>query len=342
VRRQKIRNWNRPGAERKGPGEARLQFLKIWFILSAMLILVLMPCIVENQQILERTGEKYTVRAKTVEVRNTKKGRVTFLRGGVTITHGPAVITSQCGRAIEARDVAILEGGVHIVDGETIMSSQTAEYYRGEKKALLRGFVKIEDERQLVQADEVVYHRDSRIAVATGSVSFKDKVNDMNVEGGKGTYYFEEDRGIMEESPVLTASGEERILITAQTMETFTKQGKALVTGDVRVYQGDVVATCDTLVYMSRDETATLLGKPVITENENRMESASLTLEFTNRKLRRAVLISGAQAFYRISEQETNEVSGDEMIVDFEEGKVSQVTVSGSAKGTYHMKPKGE
>ena len=307
-----------------------------------MATLILMPRIAKNQQILEPIGEKYTVRAKTVEVRNTENGRVTFLRGGVTITHGSAVITSQWGRAMEARDVVILEGGVHIIDGETEMSSQTGEYYRSKKKALLRGDVKINDERQLVQADEVVYYRNSRIAVASGSVSFKDKINDTNIEGGKGTYYFEEGRGVMEESPVLTASGEERILITGQTMVTFTNEGKASVRGDVRIYQGDLVATCDTLLYMSRDETATLRGSPVIMERENRMESANMILEFENRKLRRAILTSGAHAFYRINEQEANEVSGDEMIVDFEQGKVSQMAVSGSAEGAFFMKPKGE
>ena len=320
----------------------RSQFLKKWLILWVFAIIVLTPHVAQNQQLLEHTGEKYTVKAKTVEVMNTEKGRVTFLRGGVTITHGPAVITSPWGRAIEARDVVILEGGVHIVDGKTEMWSQTGEYYRGKKKAFLRGIVKIDDERQVIEADEVVYDRNSRIAVATGSVSFKDKANDTNVEGGKGTYYFEEGRGVMEESPVLTASGEERILITGQTMETFTNEGMALVRGDVRVYQGDLVAACDTLLYMSRDETATLQGNPVILEKENRMESTSMTLEFENRKLKRAVLKSGAHAFYRIGEKEANEVSGDEMTVDFEEGKVSRMTVSGSAEGTFFMKPKGE
>lgn len=341
-----MKNWNKPEVEQKDcsgvRGDVRSGIFKVWFMLSATLLFGFVPRLANNQQILERTGEKYTVKAKTVEVRNTEKGRITFLRGGLTITHGTAVITSQWGKAIEARDVAILEGGVHIVDGETEMFSENGEYYRSERRALLRGLVKIEDKRQLVQADEVVYHRDSRTAVATGSVSFKDKANDTNVQGGKGTYNFKEGRGIMEKNPVLTASGEERMLITGQTMETFTKEGKALVKGDVRVYQGDLLATCDTLIYMSRDETATLQGSPVIMEKENRMKSTTLTLEFENRKLKRAILISNAQAFYRISEQETNQVSGDEMIVDFEEGKVSQVTVTGSAKGTYHTKLKGE
>ena len=318
------------------------KFMKKWFILWAFVIFVLTPHVAKNQQLLEHTGEKYAVEAKTVEVRNTVMGRVTFLRGGVTITHGPAVITSPSARAIEARDVAILEGGVHIVDGKTEMSSQTGEYYRSTKKALLRGDVKIDDERQVVEADEVVYDRNSRIAVATGSVSFKDKANDTSVEGGRGTYYYEEGRGVMEQSPVLTASGEERILITGRTMETLRSEGKALVRGDVRVYQGDLLATCDTLLYMSKDEIATLRGNPVILEKENRMESSGMILEFEMRKLKRAILTSGAYAFHRISEKEANEVSGDEMTVDFEEGKVKQVTVSGSAEGTYLIEPKGE
>jgi lipopolysaccharide export system protein LptA len=307
-----------------------------------VLLVVLSAGSAAGQDILDQAGEKYEVTAGTVRVINTEQGRVTLLEGGVTITHGSAVITAQSGKGIEAKDEAVLEGEVRIVDGETTMESRTGEYFRRGKRAVLRGDVRIDDGRELVQADEVTYFRDSKIASASGSVSFKNKANEVTVEGGKGTYYFEEDRGIMEESPLLTASGEKQILITSQTMETFDKEAKALVAGDVKVYQEDVTAACDSLIYMSRDDVAMLIGSPWIAEGANRMESANIRLEFANRKLNRAVLTPDAKGFYSVGEGEANTVSGDEMIIVFQDGKAGEVTVNGSAGGTYYMKKKGK
>ncbi|MFQ5906142.1 MAG: LptA/OstA family protein, partial [bacterium] len=231
---------------------------------------------------------------------------------------------------------------VHIVDGETEITSEAGEYFRHERKAHLYGDVLINDRRQLVQADEVAYYRDSRIAVATGSVSFKDAANDVTVEGGRGTYYFEEGRGVMKENPILTASGEKQILVTARTMETFTKEGKASAAGDVKIYQGDLTASCDSLIYMSREEVASLLGNSLIVERQNRAESQSMRLEFENRRLKRAILKPDARGVYQGGEGERNEVFGDEMIIEFGEGKAREVSVNGSASGVYLLREKGE
>lgn len=315
---------------------------RILLFLLALLVLIHFAPLVVSQEIIDHPGEKYEIEAAAVEVRQTDQGRVTLFHGGVTITHGAAVITAQSGKALEARDVAILRGEVRIVDGETEITSETGEYFRHDRMAHLFGNVVINDGRQLIQADEVVYYRDSRTAVATGSVSFKDAASDITVEGGTGTYYFEEGRGVMGESPILIASGEKQILVTARRMETFTKEGKASATGSVKVYQGDITASCDSLVYTSREEVASLLGSPTIVEGKNRAESVTVRLEFERRRLKRAVLKSAARGFYGVGEGESNEVFGDEMIIEFGDGKAEEVTVSGSARGLYLMGQKEE
>ncbi len=311
------------------------------FLSAHVASLILCPS-VGAQEIPERPHEKYSITARTVEVRTTEEGRVSYFKGGVRITHGSALITSDFGKAVEAREMALLEGNVRILDGETEIRSSSGEYYRSEKKAHLFGDVDVRDGKQWVQADEVVYYRDRRVAIATGSVSFKDLTNDITVEGGRGEYDFQEGHGSMSEGPVLTAPGEKRILVTGQTMHVYRNEGKALVTGGVKIYQGEWTANCDSLVYMSREEVAYLTGSPRIAETTNTAAADRLRLEFENRKLRRAVLSPNAEASYDVGEGEKNVVSGAEIVIDFEEGKVKKISVNGSASGTYYLRPKGE
>jgi lipopolysaccharide assembly outer membrane protein LptD (OstA) len=295
-----------------------------------------------GQEIPEHPGEKYSITARTVEVRTTEEGRVSYFKGGVRINHGSAVITADFGKAVEARDMALLEGNVRIVDGETEIRASSGEYYRREKKAHLFGDVDIRDGKQWVEADEVVYYRDRRMAVGTGSVSFKDLTNEITIEGGRGEYDFQEGHGSMSEGPILTAPGEKKILVTGQKMEIYRKEGKALAVGDVKVYQGEWTAGCDSLVYMSREEVAYLMGSPRIVEAANEATADKLKLEFENRKLCRAILSPNAEASYDVGEGEKNIVSGAEIVIDFEEGKAKRISVNGSASGTYYLKPKGE
>lgn len=295
-----------------------------------------------GQEVLEHPGEKYQVTSRTVEVENTPEGRVSRLSGGVTITHGTATITAQSGRVVEARDMAVLEGEVRIVDGETEISANTGEYYRYEKKAHLHGSVDIQDGRTSVQADDLVYYRQERVALGTGSVSFKDLGNDITVEGGEGKYEFLEGHGIMTRNPVLTAPGEKQILITGQVMEVFRKEGRALVKGEVKVYQGDWTGSCDSLVYISQEEVADLLGSPVITEEKNTAGADKLRLIFENRRLKEAVLSPNAYAVYHVGEGEINLVFGDGITIDFTDGKATHIRVRGSARGVYYLKPRGD
>jgi lipopolysaccharide export system protein LptA len=309
-------------------------FLGVCLLLLAGAI----PC----QEILENTGEKYEMTARTVRVENTPEGRVTTFTGDVTIRHGTALITAESGRALEGRDMAVLEGGVRIVDRETEIYANRGEYCRSEKKAHLFGDVDIQDGRQSVQADEVIYHRSDRLAQSFGSVSFKDMLNNITVEGGRGEYDFATGHGIMSLSPVLTAPGDRQILITGQTMEVFRKEGRALVSTDVTIYQGDWTATCDSVVYMSREEVADLFGSPTINEKNNTAGAESVRLRFSNRRLVEAVLSPHAYAVYRVGDGEINLVFGDEIIIGFEEEKAKHIAVRGSARGTYYMNARSE
>jgi len=311
-------------------------------VVYAGLLLLNLAAQSNGQEIFEPTGEKYEMTARTVRVESTPEGRVTTFTGNVTIRHGTVVITAESGRALEGRDMAILEWSVRIVDGGTEITANTGEYYRNEKKAHLHGDVDIQDGKQSVQADDVVYYRSDRVAQGTGSVSFKDMVNNITVEGGEGEYDFSAGHGKMSLSPVLTAPGEKQILMTGQTMEVFRKEGRALVSTDVTVYQGEWTARCDSLVYLSQEEVADLIGNPTITERENMGGAERLRLKFDDRKLTEAILSPNGYAVYRVEDGEMNIVFGDEIVIRFEEGKAKRIGVRGSARGTYYMEPRGD
>jgi lipopolysaccharide assembly outer membrane protein LptD (OstA) len=284
-------------------------------------------------------NEDYQIKAGKVELENTSEGRVSILKGGVTIYHEGATFSGKEGKAFEEDERALLKGDVKIVENETILRGNEGVYYKRNELAIVKGEVEMVNREIILRSDTLYYYRRNRHTEARGNVELLDGKNDIYVIGGKGWHDFQSNRSGMTEEPVLTTTGEgKKVRVEALEMEVDREEEIALASGDVKISQEGIVATCDSLVYLLKEERADLIGEPVIMEEKDVIRGDIAELFFKERELIVAKMKGNASGITHPKEGEKNEIKGEELKILFNKGKVEKIIVEGNAEGKFYRK----
>jgi len=277
--------------------------------------------------------EPYFLSADSMEV-ITEEGRVSYLRGNVTLTHGNTVITGETGIVYEKEERAILKGGVKIVDDSTEIFAESATYYKNESKAVLKDNVAVKTPNETIFADSMVYFRISEKTYGFGNIRILNKEEDLLIEGEEGYYDLKNEYGRLYKKPVLKLKGEEEIEVRSGCMELFQNLSKVVATHNVSIKTERMDARCDSLVYFIKDETASLLGNPIMSEKENSIEGEVITIYFTDEEVKEALVCGSAYGEYKL-EDGINRTYGDTIRIEFKESKMHLISVEGNARGEY-------
>ena len=278
----------------------------------------------------------YFLKAGKVEMEKTPEGRVSLLKGGVTIHHEGAIITGNEGKVYEEEERALLRGEVRVEEKETLLKGEEGEYFRKKELAILKGKVEMINGEMTIRSDTLYYFRKNQHTEVCGNVELWDGKNEIRVKGREGWHDFLSNQSGMTKDPVLTTSGEKKgIRVTAERMLILRGEDAAFAIGDVKVFQEEVEITCDSLFYSLKEERAILLGNPILRESGDEIRGDVATLTFQNRELVDAILKGNAKGFTHPKKGERNEIEGEEIRISFENGEAEKITIEGSAKGRY-------
>lgn len=118
-----------------------------------------------------------------------------------------------------------LRGSVHMKEGDRSADAQQAVFARGTQTAVLTGQAVARDESSETRAAKIIFHQD------TGDIEASGKVRSTDLGKGKGTVQL---------SSVPSN-------ITAEHMVGNSKTGRALYTGNARLWQGPSVLEADSI-----------------------------------------------------------------------------------------------
>lgn len=283
--------------------------------------------------------DPYRVEAAEMEMVRTPEGGVTYLRGGVVVTHGRTVMRGAEGVVHEARNEAVLRGNVEIVDGSTTLTAEEASYSKDRRLAVLRNEVRVVEGSQTIEADTITYDRRTGVAVARGSVRITDEAEHLVVWGEEGSYDFNNRYGLMYRSPRLASFGDrDTISISSDTMELFRDEGRSVARGNVLIEQGSLQARCRTATHFREGERVILTGEPAVEQEADWLKGDRIELLFEKGKLASAVVGSRGRGMYHLENGESNKIEGDVITVSFQEGEVERIVVQGGARGVYEFR----
>jgi lipopolysaccharide export system protein LptA len=104
----------------------------------------------------------------------------------------------------------------------------------------------------------------------------------------------------------------------------------------VKIYSDSMQAVADSLFYGLADSTIRLHNNPILWVNQNQITGDTIYMHLNNRKAEQLRILSNAMAINPVDSTDYfNQLKGNNIVVDFIEGKIQQMQTKGSAENIY-------
>lgn len=262
------------------------------------------------------------------------------LAESVRLKHGNTVLTSD--RVIYDRlnGFVRLFGNVRMIRGTTTLTADYAEYYEEDQRAIGAGRVRLDDalDGVVLTGDRMVFTQDPHRAVATGkpNMTWGQNESRVNIEGFRLEYYFTETSSLLKalakESVIVVDEGE-GVTIYCEHAEYFKATDSARFSGEPQLVkrlegsEGEIVATGKGMTYAFEDRTADVFDSVSVVKGT--LEGICDTLRFDSEG--QQIDLLGNPVIRSVH----SEITGDEIILEMEDGEVARALVTGNARGSY-------
>lgn len=259
------------------------------------------------------TSPKYTLNGDTLKY-NTKSELITILGPTTIINNDSTVINSTNGLYDTKKGVANLYDNSEIVSGHNIVVGKTIRYER------ISGVVNV-----------------------YGDMVLSDTIEHVKIFGDYGLFNrVTEDALVTKNALLIHVYQGDTLYMHADTFsinscrEDSSKVMKAFY--NVKFFRSDVQGRCDSLVFESKDSTATLFHTPIVWAQGNQMSANDIKLYTRRRALYKADLNDAA---FVISPEDTiryNQVKGKKMTGHIRNNDLFRIDVDGNGQTIYYPK----
>ncbi len=225
---------------------------------------------------------------------------VLHIRSPVKIIHGKLIMMADDGWIYQRKQKAVLEGNVSVYDEERTLLADRLVYLKSERKLLLDGHVLMNDYERQLNADHLIYWRDTKQLDARGNVVLDDLTEKVTLNGEHGTYDDRTEFAEFDETPelLIEQSPNDFVIINSTSMQYSSRQDKATAIGEVSLIHEETRAYCGNADLLRREGRLILTQDPVVLYRDSTLVS---------------------------------EIKGDTIQFHFEENRLNEVVVTGSA-----------
>ena len=307
--------------------------------------------------------------------RLTSKGPVLFLDGNVQFTRGPMKVTADRARYYQSGRFAWIVGQVYALteslqlwadsmrveeltnigrayghvrfltaDG-VLGQSERGIFWRDEDRMALMGQARIIDSTVTLEGDSLNYDRKSDVIEAFGEVKVVDTKAQTMVTGAHGVMHRDTGVAFVDSLPRLQSRSEKgaTAAVRSEWMSFDRDNDHSRAVGDVNFHQGSTVAHADTADFYGRD-LLVLTGTPQVEQGRRRMTGREICFHYQQGDLRFIEIFDEAGLVDSTPDTLSkvftgiplaNELHGDTLRIDFDEGEISRTRVSGHSQSIY-------
>jgi lipopolysaccharide export system protein LptA len=253
-------------------------------------------------------------------------------------------------RTIEALDRVLLE------EGTTTLQARYGKYSAADRRAWFSGNVVVADTGTVLTAGTLTYDRDKGTMSADSNV----RIEDLKSRAVTYSDHFENDRqkhySRWTGNPRLVQSEgneggrPETLRVSGVTMESFGDTARRLVVTDsVRIFRDGLAATAGLGIFHAGSDSMALYRQPYLWHREagrgeNQVSGDSVLMIMRDGKPAKVRVMGGAMA---VSEADSvlggryNQLSGQEIILYFEENRIGRIDVNSTATSLYYLFEEG-
>jgi lipopolysaccharide assembly outer membrane protein LptD (OstA) len=311
--------------------------------------------------------EEFDVSADRLYGSKTGAEETIVLEGRVRIVHTGTVATADTGYYEKAREKITLVGNVDVAERDVHVRGRKAEYLRFERRVVFsegitatdagaaisadrgtydldwetleaEGTVTYTEETKSMSAEHIIYHRKEGHIRALGSVLMEDEDYGVSVTADQVTYERARSYGVAHPNPMLRVAqreGRKQITVTADSMELYADERRAVAIGDVTILRGDARATCGRAVFLDDEDKSILSESPLIVDEENSLAGESITILSSEGDISQIFASGNAKSIYHPPDEERSDLTGSEIELRFSEGEISQMQIGGGANAVF-------
>ena len=258
-------------------------------------------------------------------------------------------------KTINGQSVQILTGNVVFLKGDMTITCDTARYHEKTGQGLLTGNVTMKENDQNLTADSVHFDSPNDIFTSYNNVHIWD--NDYDLTADTVIYYSKLDSGIANGRARMDQQGQ---LITAQLLRYIKYENDDAVSytaeNNVRIEEGDRVATCGLAIYDVRNDRTLLRVNPKLMEKNRILEGSEIQLFYKDDVLdyvfipakAHVVNTSGGFREIEVINQDStvvqkksisfkDDMTGSILKGFFKDGSLDSVRLEGMATTLYHI-----
>jgi len=282
---------------------------------------------------------------------------------------------SSLGKIVNGEKVRYLVGSVEAYQDTLRMFCDHAVFYEDRNIAEFTGNVLIDDSHHKLWADKIIYHTDSRTANCMGHVRISgindslyaekfiyqfrdrnawaeknlyiwDKQNNAYVRGDAGEYKAERKESYVRGNAYFQHQQQNQpdtLIITSKKMAYYgAEPNRAIAEDSVRVFKGNVRASCDSAAYFVSDERVTMRINPVAWQGENEMTGMKIDFTLDSLKINEIFLYEKAQikSLADTLNDKYNLLKGKMIQVSLKDGVPAKIIARRNAISVYQIEEK--
>ncbi|RMF59950.1 MAG: hypothetical protein D6748_05165 [Calditrichaeota bacterium] len=273
---------------------------------------------------------------------------IRILEGNVHVRQD--TVELWCDRAVfyPASERVVLTGNVHIRRGSEELTAQQVTYYDRLKIAIAKNKVHVRRPKRHLFSEYLKYYYENDQAYAHTRLKLIDQERSAYVTAREGEYLPEKNLATVRYQAhfwqVDSSSGDTIHIYSHKMDYIFHPNRTAIARDSVKILRGDMVAFCDSAVYLLDDSKAYLEIHPRAQQRNNTLSGNQMELFFDGMKIQKiiirgnALVTSVADSLHR----KIDKLSGDEIHAFVVNDKLDRLWAINHAKSYYHIKQDGK
>ncbi len=263
------------------------------------------------------------------------------LRGRVILATDTSTIYSHSVDYLFSFELARFLDYVRLEDKNGLLQARGGEYFQKQDSAVFRNQVQLQDSTQYAEGDSLLINRSSQAFRFFGNVFAVDSLNNTLLEsdfmsgdstGNRsliGNAYL---RSISADTSDTTHINAEEIYVRKQEGNRFTEARE-----DVRIWSRQFSAIADSTVFDENEELFELYKSPIAWHENIQLTGPYIRVQVDSSKIES--LLSFPDPFTASEDSLTgriNQITGDTLLADFQEGTISQIKVYPNSFVLFH------
>ncbi|MBZ0264632.1 hypothetical protein K8I28_08175 [bacterium] len=241
-----------------------------------------------------------------------------------------------------------LKGDVLIIDPDRKLFADVVNYYEDSRKMLAQGNFKLIRDSATLTSNQGTYDEAEDMVTANVNMVLHDLERNITLTGTKGFWQVKKQNGYVPADPVLVkkdSTGKQLAQVISDSMRYDSEAGYAKATTNVQFWWEEVHGTCGEMYYYPDSEKALMLNAARILRGRDEAKGDSIWIYFTEEAIDSVEVFSNAVAFTPADSTEgapRSKMTGQRVVMDFNDGKVTRLQSEVQAIGIYHVFDKGK